>query len=114
LAAIQSSQTYLPSRSKLATELVGQVLVRILKSREKEYATTLEEDEKLLQDGSLSSRTAMAVQVRLGEKKVLRGAIHEAAMFAGSNKRMRNGKTGSEWKRKAEDSSNPKKRGRFI
>jgi hypothetical protein len=98
----------------LATELVGQVLVRILKSREKEYATTLEEDERLLQDKSLSSRTVMAVQVRLGEKKVLRGAIHEAAMFAGSNKRMRNGKPGSEWKRKAEDSSNPKKKGRFI
>jgi hypothetical protein len=93
---------------------VGQVLISIFRLREKEYATTLEEDEKLLQGGTLSNRTVMAVQVRLGEKKVLREAIREAETFAGSNKRMRNGKFGRESKRKAEDSSNLNKKGRVI
>lgn len=79
----------LPSRSKLATELVGKVLVAFLQLREKEYATSLEEDEALLRTGKLPHRIAMAVQVRYGEKSILRAAIKEARTFTGSNKRMR-------------------------
>lgn len=89
LAAIDSSETALPSRSKLATELVGQVLVKIIQLREMEYATTAEEDESLLQAGHLPRRKAMAIQVRLGEKQLLRKAIQEATTFEASNKRMR-------------------------
>ncbi|KAE8444387.1 hypothetical protein EG329_000587 [Mollisiaceae sp. DMI_Dod_QoI] len=89
LAAIETSKSTLPSRSKLSTGLVGQVLATILQLREQEYATTLEEDEALLRAGNLPHRIAMAVQVRLGEKRVLRKAIQEAATFAGSNRRMR-------------------------
>ncbi|CZR58914.1 related to RMS1-regulatory protein [Phialocephala subalpina] len=88
-AAIQTSETALPSRSRLSTELVGQVLVKLLQLREQEYATTAEEDEALLQAGNLPHRKAMAVQVRFGEKQVLRQAIQEATTFAASNKRMR-------------------------
>lgn len=76
--ALLSSQSALPSRSKLSTELIGQVLVVLLERRAKEYATTVEEDEKLLQDGRLAHRTGMAVSVRLGEKKVIRQAMQEA------------------------------------
>jgi len=120
LAAISSSQSPLPSRSRLATEVVGQVLVILLQLREKEYSTTLEEDEKLLQGGRLAYRMRMAVEVRLGEKKVLREAIHEATSFAGSNKRMRvasNSQDGlvtrkEKGKRKAED-PNPQERSRY-
>lgn len=118
--AISSSQSSLPSRSKLTTELVGQVLVILLTAREKDYTTSLEEDEKLAAARSLPRRTEMAVQVRLGEKKVLREAIQEAASFEGSNKRMRLSKAAEhdtptqngKGKRRAEVTSNPRKKGR--
>ena len=119
--AISDSQSSLPSRSKLATELVGQVLVDLLKAREKEYATTLEEDEKLAKTRNLPRRTEMAVQVRRGEKKVLREAVQEARSFKGNNKRMRLRKTtenepatqNGKGKRRGEEVSNPKKKGRL-
>jgi SET domain-containing protein 6 len=116
LEGLMSSQSALPSRSKMSTELIGQVLVALLALREKEYATTLEEDEKLLQEAQLSHRTTMAVHVRLGEKQVLREAMQEASKFEGSNKRMGSNPQASEQsgKRKAEETSRPKKKGRFT
>jgi len=115
LQAIQNSQSALPSRSGLVSSLVGQVLVAVLQLREDEYTTTLEEDEKLLETDHVSRRFTMALQVRLGEKRVLRAASTEARGFARSNKRMRiqeessaQGKKGS-----AQDVSNRQKRGRF-
>lgn len=119
LKAIQDSHASLPSRSKLATVLVGQVLVSALQEREREYGTTLEEDETLLQTGNLLHRTALAVQVRLGEKNVIRAAINEAQSFAGSNKRMRLQEDntslggGGKAKRTIEETTHPKKRGKF-
>ena len=112
---LSSSQTYLPSRSKLETETLGQVLVVLLQQREKEYATTLEEDEALLKAPVLPHRTRMAIEVRLGEKKVLREAIQEANSFSGSNKHMRRGQSSEEGKgkRTAEEASLSTKRGRF-
>ena len=89
LEALITSQSALPSRSKLASDLVGKLLALTLGQRESEYATTVEEDEKLLKAGRMRPRAAMAVQVRLGEKKVLRQAIEEALTFEGTNKRMR-------------------------
>jgi SET domain-containing protein 6 len=108
----------LPSRSKLATQLVGQVLVAILQLREKEYATSLEEDEALLSIANHPHRTFMAIQVRHGEKAVLRAAIKEGETFTGSNKRMRlaganvSSDTGKE-KRSIEEAARPNKKGRF-
>lgn len=88
LVAIETSETALPSRLKLATVLVGQVLTKILQLREREYATTLEEDEAILRMGNLPNRKTMAIQVRHGEKEVLRRAMQEAATFTASDKRM--------------------------
>ncbi|KFY07007.1 hypothetical protein V492_07517 [Pseudogymnoascus sp. VKM F-4246] len=88
LAAIQSSKMSMPSRSKLETELVGKALQRIMERREREYATTAEEDENLLQAGDHSNRVRMAIQVRMGEKQVLREAKQEVGKFQGDNKRM--------------------------
>ncbi|RDW89382.1 putative ribosomal N-lysine methyltransferase 4 [Coleophoma cylindrospora] len=117
---LENSQSSLPSRSKLATELVGQLLAAILKEREKEYSTTLEEDAQLL-ESELPRRTTMAIKVRMGEKEVLREALQEASSFQGSNKRMRlldntesaaansNGKG----KRSREETTRPKKKGRY-
>ncbi len=118
LQALYDSDT-LPSRSKLATQLVGQVLVALLQLREKEYATSLEEDEALLRVGNFSRRIAMAIQVRHGEKRILRAAIKEASMFTASNKRMRlEGKNyaageGGQGKRPIEEATRPKKNRRL-
>jgi hypothetical protein len=89
LKAIETSESALPSRSKLTTELVGQVLLKVILCREKEYATTIDEDEKLLRAGNLSKRAAMAIQVRRGEKTVLKEAISTVGSFTGSNRKMR-------------------------
>ncbi|THV46724.1 hypothetical protein BGAL_0365g00150 [Botrytis galanthina] len=116
LKAILDSESSLPSRSKLTTELAGQVLAILLQARENEYSTTLEEDEDLLKNANLPIRTAMAIQVRSGEKKVLRAAIQEAGTFSGGNHRMRlaPSKEGmmKNAKRKGEDMEQPKKKGR--
>lgn len=121
LESLESSHSALPSRSKLATELVGQFLAVVLKEREKEYKTSLEEDAQLLKSGQLSKRTTMAIKVRMGEKQVLREALQEAISFEGSNKRMRilqvpesttansNGKV----KRSRDEPTRPKKKGRY-
>lgn len=117
--AIHSSQIAIPSRSKLSTELAGKVCVTILKAKLAEYATTLEEDEKILQDQNLPYRKKVAVQVRLGEKRVLQGAVLEAETFQRDNKQMRVAQEEEEeekksnGKRKAEtQSSNSRKKGR--
>lgn len=117
--SIFSSQSSMPSRSKLATEFVGRVLVALLKAREREYATTLEEDEKLLAAENIPRRIRMAIEVRLGEKKVLREAMQEATSFQGDNKRMRLPKVSENevpkqnGKRRGEAVSSAKKKGRF-
>ncbi|KAI9864542.1 MAG: hypothetical protein M1813_003031 [Trichoglossum hirsutum] len=54
-------------------------LQRILAARIREYPTKLEDDEALLQNGGLVPRKALAVEVRLGEKRVLKGAWLEIA-----------------------------------
>ena len=90
-----------------------------LQLREKEYATSLEEDEALLLAENLPPRIAMAVQVRRGEKAVLRAATNEGKTFTGSNKRMRvEGKNDAaresgRGKRSTEEAEQPKKRGRI-
>lgn len=114
--AIHSSQIALPSRSKLTTELVGKVFIAILRSKLAEYATTAEEDEAILQDPNLPYRKKLAVQVRLGEKKVLLGAMLEAETFQRDNKQMRVAQEEDETtngKRKAEQQAySSRKKGR--
>lgn len=90
----------------------------LLQVREQQYATSLEEDEKTIsQQERLSKRTAMAIEVRLGEKKVLRAAMAEARSFAASNKIMRIQElTATEMgkkKRGLEESTGSSKKGRF-
>ncbi|CAG8973799.1 hypothetical protein HYALB_00006344 [Hymenoscyphus albidus] len=120
LEAIITAKTSLPSRSKIATELVGQVLAVLIQRREHEYATTMEEDEKLMLAGNLPKRTEMAIQVRRGEKKVLRGAVNEAFSFSGANKRMRigqesprNDSKGANGRKQTDDTCHPTKKRRF-
>lgn len=93
VVSLINNDTSLPSRSKLSTTLAGKVLKQIFSNREKEYATTMEQDEGLLNDRTVyPPRMLMAIEVRLGEKRVLRKAIELAAQFQGSDKHMRTAK----------------------
>lgn len=118
LDALLKSEAALPSRSKLSTQLVGEILTILLQARESQYATTLEEDQRLLLAGGLARRKEMAIQVRSGEKEVLRAAINSVSLFSGSNQRMRisgqlEAPLTSAGKRKADESSHQSKKGRF-
>lgn len=55
-------------------DLYLRTVLRALHAREKQYATTLEEDEQVANAGRLSGREGMALWVRRGEKQVLREA----------------------------------------
>lgn len=115
LEAIESSETSLPSRSKIATELVGRVLAKLFRLRVKDYPTSIEEDEIMLGAGHVSPRTTMAIKVRIGEKQVLKEAISTALTFTGGNRKMRTmpqPDSNNVQKRKLEDQSQTKKKAR--
>lgn len=59
------------------TRDIAQILRKIILTRQKDYATTLAEDRALLQDPSIEARRCMAIQVRLGEKMILKEALEE-------------------------------------
>ncbi|GJE92752.1 SET domain-containing protein [Phanerochaete sordida] len=57
---------------------IAAIAVDVLQRRLQEYPTSIEEDEKLLADAAqLSLNRKMAVTVRLGEKRILAGALRE-------------------------------------
>lgn len=112
LVSLIGNDVSLPSRSKLSTSLSGHVLKQLLLMRERQYETTLEQDELLLAraDTSYSSRMLMAISVRLGEKRVLRKGMEITAQLQGDNRVMRTGKIANG--PKPED-SRPRKRARM-
>ncbi|XP_015076001.1 ribulose-1,5 bisphosphate carboxylase/oxygenase large subunit N-methyltransferase, chloroplastic-like [Solanum pennellii] len=57
--------------SRANEELICKVVLDSCRSALSGYHTTIEEDEKLMKEGNLSSRLQIAVGVRAGEKKVL-------------------------------------------
>lgn len=60
----------IPSTTRL-NEIVSITLAKALETKLTQYPTSLEADELLLQQDSLSKRHRMAVEVRLGEKRLL-------------------------------------------
>ena len=56
------------------TEELKRVVVDVLSKRIGQYSTSIEEDEKILEDKVVNMRRRMAVEVRLGEKKILKKA----------------------------------------
>lgn len=103
--ALHKSEMSLPSRNKLTTAMVGSVSVQLLNLRQKEYPTTVEEDAAILDAGNLPPRKLMAVQVRKGEKEVLREAIEEANTFHADGSRMRGETTSSTLSKRARDNA---------
>lgn len=57
---------------------IGNVLVEVGSRRMKQYATNAEEDSRLLEDESIQGRRRAAVEVRLGEKEILKEMWQEA------------------------------------
>ena len=55
------------------TEDLKQAIFKVLGQRMSEYRTLIDEDERLLL-ADISSRRRMAIEVRLGEKRILRKA----------------------------------------
>ncbi|SLM39026.1 SET domain [Lasallia pustulata] len=58
-----------------ANRAVISVLGKAIRSRQNDYATSIAEDNVLLQDPEIQGRRRMAVEVRLGEKQILRAAL---------------------------------------
>ncbi|EMD33693.1 hypothetical protein CERSUDRAFT_56467 [Gelatoporia subvermispora B] len=88
-------------KGKLELELLP-AIVDVLKERLKEYPTTIEEDESLLGPDSavnLSFNKRNAVVVRLGEKRILRGALQKVEALLATQK----GKSGKDKKRTREN-----------
>jgi len=56
---------------------VAHILRKIIVTRQEDYATTLAEDQALLQGPTIGERQRMAIQVRLGEKMILKEALDE-------------------------------------
>ena len=65
-----------PSASEISGD-VAHVLRKLILTRQKDYATTLIEDQALLQDSSVGGRRRMAIEVRSGEKMILKAALKE-------------------------------------
>ncbi len=70
----KSKAKSLPCEAKLTAE-VAEVLQNLMLKRQADYATSIDEDESMLQDLSIQGRKRLAVQVRVGEKKILRQAL---------------------------------------
>ncbi|KAI9881350.1 MAG: hypothetical protein M1830_003357 [Pleopsidium flavum] len=73
---------------------VAQILQNIIIKKQEEYATTLAQDQALLQDTLVRGRLRMAIQVRLGEKMILKEALEEIGEILVSVPEEANGSTG--------------------
>lgn len=57
------------------SEAVGRVLREVLETRLRAYGGSVKDDETILLDHALQGRKRMAVEVRLGEKKIIVGSL---------------------------------------
>lgn len=70
----KAAPTAIPGK-RTRDEILTQIVGHALQLRLMEYPTTAEEDEKALHDAELPLRARMAVEVRLGEKRLLKEAM---------------------------------------
>ncbi|KAI0683143.1 SET domain-containing protein [Cytidiella melzeri] len=102
------------SKSKLPKPLIDvevlAIAVEVIQNRLAEYSTTLEEDESRLADDTLSTNKRNATIVRLGEKRILVGALAavnsqieelQASDKGNKRKRAENGQTKTAGDKKA-------------
>ncbi|TGZ84872.1 SET domain-containing protein [Ascodesmis nigricans] len=77
-------------------------LLRVLQNRLGDYETSIEEDEALLKNSEVMGRRRMAIEVRLGEKKILKGVLDEVVRQTDGKRGMGGGEP------KVEDVKRPK------
>lgn len=70
---------------------VAEELLSVLQRRSEEYETNIEDDERLLEATTTTGRARMAIEVRLGEKRILKGFIDEITRQLDGKRSMQNG-----------------------
>ncbi|GKT79564.1 SET domain-containing protein [Colletotrichum tofieldiae] len=80
LKAIKKFRGDLIPDKRKRDEVYQHVVVSTLQKLLTQYPTTAEEDEALLASGNLTSRQKMAVEVRLGEKRLIKEALQVAGL----------------------------------
>ena len=73
------------SGKRKRSQLFDSVLENVLLAKLASYPTSVQEDEQILTQAHISVRHRMAVQVRLGEKRLLEEALALVHSKAGSN-----------------------------
>ncbi|KAI9796233.1 MAG: hypothetical protein M1835_004495 [Candelina submexicana] len=66
---------------------VAEVLQSLVLKRQADYSTSVDEDKSMLQDPFIERRKKLAVQVRIGEKEILRQALAELRAFIADARR---------------------------
>ena len=89
------------SRPEITRE-IALVLRKTILRKQEEYATTLAQDQALLRDFSIGGRYRMAVEVRLGEKLILKEAREEVETLLASTSNIDQGNNRMPTKRGAE------------
>ncbi|KAI9700444.1 MAG: hypothetical protein M1836_002459 [Candelina mexicana] len=69
------------------TSEVAEVLQSLVLKRQADYSTSVDEDKSMLQDPFIEGRKKLAVQIRIGEKEILRQALAELQAFVADARR---------------------------
>ncbi|KAK2043155.1 SET domain-containing protein [Colletotrichum somersetense] len=80
LKAIKKVRADLIPDKRKRDEVYQRVVISTLQKLLAQYPTTAEEDEAMLASGNLTSRQKMAVEVRLGEKRLIKEALQVAGL----------------------------------
>ena len=75
LSKVKNADPTMLSEKRSRNEILMRIVGSALQMRLAEYPTTAEEDEKALLETELTSRVRMAVEVRLGEKRLLKETL---------------------------------------
>lgn len=97
LKLLKQNYPKLVAEKRKRGDMFNTVVTKALTAKLAQYPTSMEEDEKLLESGNLEKRRRMAVEVRVGEKRLLQEAL---ALLQGGQDDVEQ-QTGKKAKRKA-------------
>ena len=96
LKALKKSIPGLIAEKRKREDIFNTVVTKALAAKLALYPTSIDDDERLLKVGSFEKRHRMAIEVRLGEKRLLHEAL---ALLQGGQDEVK-GQTGKKAKRK--------------
>ena len=96
LKALKKSNPGLIAEKRKREDIFNAGVTKALAAKLALYPTSINDDERLLKVGSLEKRHRMAIEVRLGEKRLLHEAL---ALLQGGQDEVK-GQTGKKAKRK--------------